>query len=76
MSEEAAKTCPYCGEPIKTGRACRLHSQLAAIDPHLDALRRPLSEAELGLAVPWPEGELEDEGAGEAATCDRPGEAA
>lgn len=54
-------TCMYCGEPIKSGRACRQHSQLAAIDPHVGGLRRPLEERELGLTMPWPEGEARDD---------------
>jgi hypothetical protein len=63
MADEAeqARTCVYCGEPIKTGRACRQHSQLAAIDPHLGGMRRPLEESELGVLPPWPEGEAVDD---------------
>ena len=51
--------CAYCGVPIAKGRTCTAHRDLERRDPHAELLRTPTSERELGLVVPWPEGELD-----------------
>lgn len=54
--------CPYCGGPARRPDACAAHRELAADDPLGGALRGELTEHELGLELPWPEGEARDDG--------------
>lgn len=61
----AAATCRYCGAGVMFGSVCRACQPLEEADPHAIAALGPISEAELGVRPPWPEGELQDDGTGE-----------
>lgn len=54
--------CPYCGGRSRRPDACAAHREIAADDPARGLTRGELTERDLGLELPWPEGETSDEG--------------
>lgn len=64
MSEPQAR-CEYCGAPIKRGKVCGSHQQIARTDPNRGAQRGNVSETAYGVRPGWPEQEAEDDGPSE-----------
>lgn len=54
--------CRYCGCGLYGNPVCASCRPLEAADPHAIAAKAPLTEAQLGLLLPYPEGEAGDDG--------------
>lgn len=62
MKDKRPGRCRYCGAAAMLGPTCSRCRELEAEDPSRLAELGPLGEHELGVEIPWPEGEAADRG--------------